>query len=103
MTHSNFGPQGVYAKGGRSFWIHNTAPLGCLVYMLDHFVGPTAQVDEFGCLSSLNEVSQYYNSKLKEAVVQLRMDLPSAAITYVDIYTIKHTLITQANKFGKPS
>ncbi|KAL2903459.1 hypothetical protein RDABS01_002169 [Bienertia sinuspersici] len=92
--------RGVYSKGGRSFWIHNTAPLGCLVYMLDRFLLTAAQVDEFGCASPLNEVSQYYNAKLEEAVLQLRKDLPLAAITYVDIYSIKLKLINQASKFG---
>ncbi|KAL2903461.1 hypothetical protein RDABS01_002171, partial [Bienertia sinuspersici] len=92
--------RGVYENGGRSFWIHNTGPLGCLAYMLDSILITAAQVDEYGCLSPLNEVSHYYNLKLKEAVLQLRKDLPLAAITYVDMYSIKHKLITQANKFG---
>lgn len=93
--------QGVYGQGGRSFWIHNTGPLGCLPYMLDRFNLTAAQIDQSGCAIPLNEVSRYYNSMLKEVVVQLRMDLPLAAITYVDIYSLKYTLITQAKKYGK--
>ncbi|CAO2829339.1 unnamed protein product [Amaranthus hypochondriacus] len=92
--------KGVYTQGGRSFWIHNTGPLGCLPYMLDRFLLIAAQIDEFGCASPLNEVSKYYNTKLREAVLQLRKDLPMATITYVDIYTLKYTLITQAKKLG---
>lgn len=92
--------KGVYGQGGRSFWIHNTGPLGCLPYMLDRFNLTAVQIDQSGCAIPLNEVSQYYNSMLKEVVVQLRMDLPLAAITYVDIYSLKYTLITQAKKYG---
>ncbi|KAI3988754.1 hypothetical protein MKX01_001526, partial [Papaver californicum] len=38
--------------------------------------------------------------RLKEMVVQLRIDLPSAAITYVDVYKVKYLLISQAKKHG---
>lgn len=90
----------VYAEGGRSFWIHNTGPVGCLPYSLDRFLVTAAQIDKYGCASSFNKVSLYFNQELKKSVVQLRKELPLAAITYVDIYSVKYTLITQAKKFG---
>ncbi|GAB4829257.1 hypothetical protein Ancab_018923 [Ancistrocladus abbreviatus] len=90
----------VYAQGGRSFWIHNAGPLGCLPFVLDHFPITAAQIDKFGCAIPFNEAAQYFNRKLKETVIQLRRELLLAAITYVDIYSLKYTLITQANKFG---
>lgn len=90
----------IYAVGGRSFWIHNTGPVGCLPYSLDRFLITAAQIDKYGCATPFNEVSQFFNHRLKEAVVQLRKDLPQAAITYVDIYSLKYTLTTQAKKFG---
>jgi hypothetical protein len=93
--------QQIYAVGGRSFWIHNTGPVGCLPYSLDRFLITAAQIDKYGCATPFNEVSQFFNHGLKEAVVQLRKDLPQAAITYVDIYSLKYTLTTQAKKFGK--
>ena len=43
-------------------------------------------------LISYNDVAQYFNHKLKEAIVQLRKDLPSAAFTYVDVYFVKYSL-----------
>lgn len=90
----------IYAVGGRSFWIHNTGPVGCLPYSLDRFLITAAQIDKYGCATPFNEVSQFFNHGLKEAVVQLRKDLPQAAITYVDIYSLKYTLTTQAKKIG---
>ncbi|KAM6562317.1 hypothetical protein CsatB_022315 [Cannabis sativa] len=92
--------KGVYGLGGRSFWIHNTGPVGCLPYILDRFLVTAAQIDKYGCATPFNDVAQFFNSKLKSTVAQLRKDLPLAAITYVDVYSVKYTLISQAKKFG---
>ncbi|KAD2803952.1 hypothetical protein E3N88_37329 [Mikania micrantha] len=87
----------VYALGGRAFWIHNTGPVGCLPYILDAQV---TESDKYGCAAPFNGVAQYFNQKLKEAIVQLRKDLPLAAITYVDIYSVKYSLIAQSQNLG---
>ncbi|EEF48393.1 Esterase precursor, putative [Ricinus communis] len=84
--------------GGRSFWIHNTGPIGCLPYILTNF--PLAERDGAGCAKEFNEVAQYFNFKLKETVAQLREDFPSAAFTYVDIYSAKYSLISEAENYG---
>ncbi|KAK9096267.1 hypothetical protein Sjap_021764 [Stephania japonica] len=90
----------VYNDGGRSFWIQNTDPSGCLPYLLVNLAVPPSQIDSAGCAIPYNNLSQLYNDKLKEAVIQLRRDLPLAAITYVDIYNVKYSLISQAHKYG---
>lgn len=92
--------QQVYGLGGRSFWIHNTSPLGCLTYVIDAQEATTPDVDRYGCLVPYNELSQHFNLKLHEAVSELRKDLALAAITYVDIYSVKYTLISQAKDLG---
>ncbi|KAI3516121.1 hypothetical protein L1887_15031 [Cichorium endivia] len=90
----------VYARGGRAFWIHNTGPVGCLPYIMDRYLITTAQVDEYGCAAPYNDVAQYFNKKLKDAVIQLRKILPLAAITYVDVYSVKYSLVAQSEKLG---
>ncbi|GFQ03274.1 GDSL esterase/lipase at3g26430 [Phtheirospermum japonicum] len=90
----------IYDHGGRSFWIHNTGPVGCLPYIMDRLLITAGQVDKAGCASPFNEVAQYFNLGLKEAVVQLRKALPLAALTYVDVYSVKYELISHANKHG---
>ncbi|XP_050374177.1 GDSL esterase/lipase At3g26430-like [Argentina anserina] len=90
----------VYNQGGRTFWIHNTGPVGCLPYILDRFFVNPAEYNKYGCASPFNDVAQFFNQRLKEAVVQLEKELPMAAITYVDIYSVKYTLITRAKKYG---
>ena len=44
-----------------------------------------ATLDNAGCAIPHNEVAQFFNRELKAAVVQLRKELPLAAITYVDV------------------
>ncbi|XP_024960899.1 GDSL esterase/lipase At3g26430-like [Cynara cardunculus var. scolymus] len=91
----------VYDKeGGRSFWIHNTGPIGCLPYVLEHLPIRAGQMDINGCANPFNELAQFFNRRLKELVGQLRKELPEAAITYVDIYKARYALISQASKYG---
>uniref|UniRef100_A0A2N9F541 Esterase n=1 Tax=Fagus sylvatica TaxID=28930 RepID=A0A2N9F541_FAGSY len=88
----------IYNLGARSFWIHNTGPIGCLPYILANF--QSAQRDSYGCAKPYNDVAQYFNHKLKEAIVQLRKDLPLAAITHVDVYSVKYSLFSKPKEYG---
>ncbi|CAJ1971882.1 unnamed protein product [Sphenostylis stenocarpa] len=88
----------IYNLGARSFWIHNTGPIGCLPTILANFA--SAELDEYGCAKAYNEVAQSFNQNLKEALAQLRKELPLAAITYVDIYTPKYSLFSNPKKYG---
>ncbi|KAM5564222.1 esterase-like [Rosa sericea] len=88
----------IYDLGARSFWIHNTGPIGCVPYILVKF--PSAQKDEVGCAKAYNEVAQYFNHELKQAIVQLRKDLPLAAFTYVDVYSVKYSIFKEPKKYG---
>ncbi|WJX77485.1 hypothetical protein P8452_60789 [Trifolium repens] len=88
----------IYNLGARSFWIHNTGPIGCLPVILANF--PSAIKDSYGCAKQYNEVSQHFNLKLKEALSQLRGNYPLAAITYVDIYSPKYSLFQNPKKYG---
>lgn len=93
--------QQVYSLGGRSFWIHNTGPVGCLPYILERLPITAGQLNHLGCVGPVNDVAEYYNAKLKETVVDLRNQLPLAAITYVDVYSAKYRVISNAKKYGK--
>jgi phospholipase/lecithinase/hemolysin len=57
----------------------------------------------YGCAKQYNEVSQYFNLKLKEALTQLRNDLSLAAIIYVDIYSPKYSLFQNPTIYGEPN
>lgn len=88
----------IYNMGARSFWIHNTGPIGCLPLILANF--PSAERDSYDCAKAYNEVAQSFNHNLKEALAQLRTELPLAAITYVDIYSAKYLLFKNPKKYG---
>ncbi|KAL8137909.1 hypothetical protein V2J09_003910 [Rumex salicifolius] len=90
----------IYGEGGRYFWIHNTGPFGCLPYVMDRFPIRANQLDRVGCVTQYNEAAQFFNLKLKETVAHLRTVLPHAALTYVDVYSVKYDLITNATKYG---
>ena len=87
--------------GARSFWIHSTGPLGCLPVVLTTF--PSAERDAYGCAKAYNEAAQHFNQNLKKSLAQLRKDLPLAAITYVDIYSVKYSLFSNPKKYGEPN
>lgn len=90
----------IYDQGGRSFWIHNTGPVGCLPYVMDRLYITAAQVDKVGCAAPFNDVARFFNGELKKAVVQLRKELRLAAFTYVDVYSVKYDLISRAKEYG---
>eukprot|EP00252_Welwitschia_mirabilis_P019429 TRINITY_DN4503_c0_g1_i4.p1 TRINITY_DN4503_c0_g1~~TRINITY_DN4503_c0_g1_i4.p1 ORF type:complete len:179 (+),score=22.77 TRINITY_DN4503_c0_g1_i4:224-760(+) len=92
--------QNIYGGGGRTFLIHNTGPVGCLPYVLDRLPHTSAETDKCGCATPYNEVAQYFNKVLKEAVRELRKSLPMAKLTYVDMYLIKYGLIANGPKQG---
>ncbi|XP_017616909.1 alpha-L-fucosidase 3-like [Gossypium arboreum] len=90
----------IYDVGGRYFWLHNTGPVGCLPYVMERIPVLAGQIDRYGCASPFNEVAQFFNQGLKKTVQQLRKDLPHAAITYVDVYSVKYSLISQGRNHG---
>nr|GMD92737.1 GDSL esterase/lipase LIP-4-like [Ipomoea batatas] len=92
----------MYDVGGRKFWVHNTGPAGCLPLKLaTHKVGdPQAEFDKAGCLKSLNELAQEFNSQLHKLCEDLRAQLPNTTVVYVDMYTIKYDLISNSPLYG---
>ncbi|XVF14015.1 hypothetical protein REPUB_Repub09cG0019900 [Reevesia pubescens] len=82
--------QHLYTRGARTFWIHNTGPIGCLPSTLLSIKNPPPGfLDKHGCVESHNDIAKEFNRQLKNRVIKLRTELPKAAITYVDIYAGK--------------
>ncbi|XP_060958100.1 GDSL esterase/lipase At5g14450 isoform X2 [Cannabis sativa] len=91
----------LYEQGARSFWIHNTGPLGCLAVSLNYSPSPDPNTyDPIGCDKAQNDMSKEFNTKLKHKVIELRQTLYDAALTYVDLFAAKYQLIANANKLG---
>uniref|UniRef100_A0A5B6ZCD1 Alpha-L-fucosidase n=2 Tax=Davidia involucrata TaxID=16924 RepID=A0A5B6ZCD1_DAVIN len=90
----------LYQQGARAFWIHNTGPIGCLPYFVINYPPKPGNADQNGCVKSYNEVAQEFNKQLKDRVSKLRSQLQDALFTYVDIYTAKYSLISEAKEHG---
>lgn len=93
--------QNLYQRGARTFWIHNTGPIGCLPVATVKVQDPVpGYLDEHGCVKSQNEIAVEFNKQLKNEIFKLRSELSGAAIIYVDMYRAKYELITNAKNQG---
>lgn len=93
--------QNLYKEGARTFWIHNTGPIGCLAVTMHNTQNPVAgYVDQNGCVNYQNDMAKEFNDKLKNIVIKLRSQLPDASLTYVDIFSAKYELISNAKQEG---
>ncbi|KAL3501117.1 hypothetical protein ACH5RR_035566 [Cinchona calisaya] len=92
----------LYKLGARAFWIHNTGPIGCLPFFVITYPPKAGDADQNGCIVSKNKVAQQFNNQLKAKVSTLRHRLEDATIIYVDIYSAKYSLISNAKDYGFP-
>lgn len=90
----------LYQLGARTFWVHNTGPIGCLPYLLVKYPPKPGNVDEIGCIKSYNEVAQEFNRQLKRRISELRIQLEDSVLVFVDIYSAKYSLISDEKKHG---
>lgn len=92
--------QQLYYEGARVFWIHNTGPIGCLPYSYIYYEPKKGNIDANGCVKPQNDLAQKFNRQLKDQVFQIRRKFPLAKFTYVDVYTAKYELISNARSQG---
>ncbi|KAF4381553.1 hypothetical protein F8388_021181 [Cannabis sativa] len=90
----------LYEEGARFFWVHNTGPIGCLPYSVIYYKSKTGNLDKNGCVKPQNEVAQEFNRQLKDMVLKLRRQFPLAVFIYVDVYSAKYAIISQAKDLG---
>ncbi|KAE9588921.1 hypothetical protein Lal_00012521 [Lupinus albus] len=94
----------LHGLGARTFWIHNTGPIGCLpvnLPMHNAIINPqVGYLDQNGCVKYQNEMAIMFNQELKNLVIQLRTLFSDASFTYVDIFSAKYHLISNAKQEG---
>ncbi|CAN4113366.1 unnamed protein product [Withania somnifera] len=92
---------GIYNHGGKNFWIHNTGPLGCLPQKVaTRNASNSNDLDDYGCIKSMNEAAKTFNNQLRALCEQLRLQMKDATIVYVDMYAIKYDLIANSGSYG---
>ncbi|KAL5676898.1 hypothetical protein ACJX0J_013029, partial [Zea mays] len=89
----------LYDQGARKFWIHNTGPLGCLPQNIALFGKDPSQLDELHCVAKHNRAAKLFNLQLHALCTKLRAEFDGASITYVDIHTIKYSLIANYSRY----
>jgi hypothetical protein len=98
--------QSLHFFGARTFWIHNTGPIGCLPVAMPIHNAKNNQtqvdgyLDQNGCVNFQNDLAKEFNKKLKDKVVKLREQFLDASLIYVDMFSAKYELISNANKSG---
>ncbi|XP_038979973.1 GDSL esterase/lipase LIP-4-like [Phoenix dactylifera] len=90
----------LYSSGGKSFWIHNTGPLGCLPQKLSLPRKDSSSLDRYGCLVPFNNAAKEFNAQLNILCDELRSELNDATIVYTDIFTIKYDIIANHATYG---
>ncbi|XVF60301.1 hypothetical protein PTKIN_Ptkin08bG0034300 [Pterospermum kingtungense] len=90
----------LYKEGARYFWVHSTGPIGCLPYNVLYYKSNPGSLDKNGCVRPQNEAAMEFNRQLKDKISQLRTQLPFAKFTYVDVYSAKYALISNAKNLG---
>ena len=93
--------QKLHDQGARTFWIHNTGPIGCLPYLLIKLPPKPENVDEDACVKLYNEVAKELKQQFKNKISELRTQLHSSLLVYVDITQPKYSLISRSMEYGK--
>ena len=60
-----------------------------------------SKLDELGCVSKHNQAARLFNLQLHALAKKLQGQYSDANVTYVDIYTIKSSLIANYTKYGQ--
>ncbi|XP_043710878.1 GDSL esterase/lipase At1g54790-like [Telopea speciosissima] len=100
LSEFETGIKKLYDQGARWFWIHNIGPLGCLPRIIATFGKDPSKFDENGCVDSHNQVAKIFNLQLQALCKKLQGQFADANVTYVDIFSIKHNLISNFSEYG---
>ncbi|KAL1204593.1 GDSL esterase/lipase [Cardamine amara subsp. amara] len=92
----------LIGMGGRTFLVPGNFPIGCsLAYLTTYQTSNKEEYDPFtGCLTWLNEFSEYYNEQLQAELNKLKKLYPQVNIIYADYYNSLLRLFQEPNKFG---
>ncbi|XP_051135444.1 GDSL esterase/lipase At4g01130-like [Andrographis paniculata] len=90
----------LYRLGGRTFFVQNLNPMGCYAAVLVLVPHDPSDVDATGCLATLNQAIEDFNSLLKDALSKTRRELQDANIIYVDTHSIISQLFRRPKSYG---
>ncbi|GMI87237.1 hypothetical protein like AT1G28570 [Hibiscus trionum] len=87
--------------GAVTFLVPGNFPIGCSPSFLTQFQGSHKdEYDRFGCLTWLNQFSEYHNQLLQNQLEKLRTRRPDINIVYADYYNPTMKLYHSPKRFG---
>ncbi|XVF70633.1 hypothetical protein PTKIN_Ptkin11bG0178700 [Pterospermum kingtungense] len=88
--------------GAVTFLVPGNLPIGCSPVQLTHFWGSDkADYDPLtGCITWLNQFSEYHNEMLQKELDQIRKLHPHVNIIYADYYNIAMRFYLSPSQFG---
>ncbi|KAJ7524828.1 hypothetical protein O6H91_17G023700 [Diphasiastrum complanatum] len=91
----------LYAEGARNFLVLGILAQGCSAYTLTVFgTNNPSDLDSLGCLKTINNLVQIFNSQLQSAVRELRLQFLDAAIVFADYYSASLAIISNPSKYN---
>ncbi|KAJ6883428.1 hypothetical protein NC652_030607 [Populus alba x Populus x berolinensis] len=88
--------------GARRVLVHGLPPSGCAPLFLTKFSSNnSAAYDGFGCLKSYNDLYNYHNDRLKEAIEELKKENPHVDIVYGDLYKAMQWIMDNSRQLGE--
>ncbi|WRX27328.1 hypothetical protein QQP08_019815 [Theobroma cacao] len=101
-TNVSLGVQELMKLGAVTILVPGNLPIGCLPIYLTRF--QTSNKQDYGrstgCLTWLNDFSQYYNGMLKNELNKIRKLHPRANIVYADYYQAAIPFYRSPRQFG---
>ncbi|CAH2069261.1 unnamed protein product [Thlaspi arvense] len=90
----------IHGIGGRTFLVLNLAPVGCYPAILTGYTHNVSDLDQFGCLISVNKAVKYYNALLKKTLSETRTELKNTTIIYLDTHKVLLDLFQHPKSYG---
>ncbi|XP_039049891.1 acetylajmalan esterase-like [Hibiscus syriacus] len=91
----------VVGYGATRVIIPGSFPIGCLPIYLTRFRSNASDAyDNFHCLKDLNGLSIHHNDHLKQAIKEMRKEVPHVIIVYADYYNAYMKLLNRATFLG---
>ncbi|XP_011623529.1 GDSL esterase/lipase At5g45910 [Amborella trichopoda] len=94
----------LISEGAETLIIPGNLPIGCsTMYLTQHHTLDKGQYDpNTGCLTRFNDFACYYNSKLQDAIKDMRVRFPQATIIYADYYNAAMLFFESPGLIGFP-
>ncbi|KAJ0979950.1 hypothetical protein J5N97_015424 [Dioscorea zingiberensis] len=85
----------LYYLDARKILITNVGPIGCIPYMREQ-----SSQSSTNCFDFANQVTEYFNRRLKDLVMELSSTLDESIFVYANVYNIVSDIIQNYRKYG---